>query len=81
MLPQKIVQPLKEHLIKLKYQPTQEQEFKEDTIFMTLLFKRQLSNQLEMRVLTNMQTVILSDILLQFIFLNQVTILEQYKNY
>ena len=65
----------------LKYQPTQDQEFKEDTICMTLLFKRQLSKQLEMRVLPNMQAVILSDILLQLIFLNQVTILEQYRNY
>jgi len=122
MLPQKIVQPLKEHLIKVKkihekdlkngfgsvYLPyaiekkypnakyewkwqyifpatkistAQDQEFKEDTICMTLLFKRQLSKQLEMRVLPNMQVVILSDILLQLIFLNQVTILEQYRNY
>ena len=56
-----------------KYQPTQDQEFKKDTICMTLLFKRQLSKQLEMRVLPNMQVVILSDILLQLIFLNQVT--------
>ena len=58
----------------LKYQPTQDQEFKEDTMCLTLLFKRQLSKQSEMRVLPNMQAVILSDILLLLIFLNQVTI-------
>jgi len=64
-----------------KISPTQDQEFKEETICMTLLFKRQLSKRLEMRVLVNMQTVILSDIFLQLIFLNQVMILEQYRNY
>jgi hypothetical protein len=64
-----------------KYQPTQDKEFKEDNICMALLFKRKLSKQLDMRVLTNMQVVIFSDILLQIIFFNQVTILEHYKNY
>jgi len=54
----------------LKYQPNQDQEFKEDTICMILLFKNQLSKQLEVRVLTNMQAHLLSDILLYLIFLN-----------
>jgi len=64
-----------------KFQPTQDQEIKEGTIYMILLFKKQLSKQSEMRVLPNMQVATLLGILLLLIFLNQVMILEQYRNY
>ncbi len=68
-------------LLLLKFQPTQDQEYKEDIIYTILLFKRLLNRQSEMREFSNMQAVILSGILLLHIFLNQAAILEQYKNY